>query len=256
MKVLLIEDEAPAARRLQKLLMEIDPDFEVLDIIDSVEDTVKWLNIHQHPELIFMDIQLADGLSFEIFEQVKITQPVIFTTAYDDYMLQAFKVNSIDYLLKPINKYELLKSIKKLKEIKQVYAEEPKPTIDITALIDSLKQPSKSYKSRFLVKIGDKLISVPEEEIAYFTAEDRSVLLVTSKNKKYVMDHTLDELEQQLNPDKFFRLNRQFLARITAIREIQNYFNGKLIVFLQLESSQNITVSREKNPIFKKWLDE
>lgn len=252
MKTLIIEDEAPAARRLQKLLLEVDPHLEVLEIIDSVEASVKWLRAHQMPELIFMDIQLADGLSFNIFEQVEIQAPIIFTTAYDEYTLQAFKVNSIDYLLKPIEINNLSQSIRKLSQLKNQFGGS---TPNIEALLKSIQTEKRAYKTRFLVKLGDRLVSVPEKDIAYFWAEQKIVSLITNEQKKYIVDYSLDELENLLDPDYFFRLNRQFLARIQSIQNIHSYFKGKLKVALNPSNEAEVIISRERSSTFKKWLD-
>lgn len=253
MKVLIIEDEMPAARRLSMLVQQINPDVEVLDIIDSVEASVKWLNNHQAPELIFMDIQLADGLSFEIFEHLEIRSPIIFTTAYDEYTLRAFKVNSIDYLLKPIDLEELKKSIDKLSKLKESFNAEV--STDIEQLLKSLQWNKKEYKTRFLVKVGDRLISLTEDTIAYFYAEQKIVLLITNEGKKYAVDYSLDELNDLLDPGFFFRLNRQYLVRIQSIQSIHNYFKGKLKITLEPATDQETLVSRERNPFFKRWLD-
>ncbi len=254
MKALLIEDEAPAARRLQQLLASTAPDLEVLAVMDSIESACNWFAQNAMPELIFMDIQLADGLSFEIFDQVKIQAPVIFTTAYDEYTLRAFKVNSIDYLLKPISQEELSQSLAKLRQWKSQFQGNTTP--DIEGLLKSLQIDKKEYKSRFLVKLGDRLISVCEDQIAYFYAEQKIVILVTQDQKKYAVDYSLDELENLLNPGHFFRLNRQFIARIQSIQSIHQYFKSKLKVILAPEAPQEVIVSRERSPIFKKWLDQ
>ncbi|NJK84365.1 MAG: response regulator transcription factor [Bacteroidia bacterium] len=253
MKALIIEDEAPAGRRLKKIIEEIDPGFKILDVIDSIESSVKWLKNHHMPDMIFMDIQLADGLSFAIFDQVEIQAPVIFTTAYDEYTLKAFKVNSIDYLLKPIDKEELKVSIRKFEQLKNQFAQVPSPNLE--TLLKSLHLDKKEHKSRFLVRLGERLVSVPEHEIAYLYAEQKIVLLITNQNEKYAVDYSLDELEALLNPEVFFRLNRQFLARVQSIGSIYHYFKGKLKVKLLPEINQEVIVSREKSPFFKQWLD-
>lgn len=255
MKVLIIEDELPAARRLRNLIEEIDASIEIIEVIDSIESAVKWLNSHQTPEMIFMDIQLADGLSFEIFDKVTIQSPVVFTTAFDEYALKAFKVNSIDYLLKPIDKDELAKSIEKFKNLKQQFSENAQPNLHFENLLTSLKLNQKFYKNRFLVKLGDRLIPVQTEEIAYFQADEKIVLLITRENKKYAIDYTLDALESQLNPKEFYRINRKFISHFQAIKSINNYFNGKLKIHLLPEIKEEITVSREKSSHFKEWLE-
>jgi len=256
MKILIIEDEAPAFRRLQQLIHEVIAGAEIIDVIDTVQDSVNWIKSHTAPDLIFMDIQLADGLSFEIFNEIEVNCPVIFTTAFDEYTLQAFKVNSIDYLLKPVKKEELAQSLQKLQKLKDSLSKEQEnKSADLKELLAAFKQQSNPYKSRFLVKLGDRLISLSDEEIAYFYAEDGCVLIKTKTNQKFTIDHTLDELEKILEPHTFFRLNRQFIARFQAIEEIHNYFKGKLAVSLSPAWKEHIIISREKAPVFKSWLN-
>ncbi|ELR72914.1 Two-component system response regulator [Fulvivirga imtechensis AK7] len=254
MRVLIIEDEAPAFRRLQKILEEVQPGVEIIEVLDSVEDSIKWLKNHNTPDLIFMDIQLSDGLSFEIFEQVKITRPVIFTTAFDDYILKAFKVNSIDYLLKPIKVEDLAHSLQKFREMKNAFGHES--STDINTLISQIRMDDRKFKSRFLVKQGEKLVSVETVNIAYFQTRNGVVQLVTNEDKKYLMDQTLDDLSQHLDPEKFFRANRQFLIHFPAIRTVHKYHKGKLLVELNLPTSEPLTVSSEKASVFKEWLGE
>jgi DNA-binding LytR/AlgR family response regulator len=255
MDVLLIEDEGPAARRLQQLIKEIAPQAEVLDIIDTVEAAVKWLQHHQAPDLIFMDIQLADGLSFDILEQVPIQSPVIFTTAYDDYAIRAFTLNSIDYLLKPVEKAALARSMQKHENLSAQFRGSNQSQPALQELLHTLQLRDKNYKTRFLVCVGDKLFTIPVEDIGYFTSEDKAVLLVTLDHHRYLIDFSLDKLETLLNPRQFFRLNRQFIGQLTAIRNIHNHFNGKLKVELQPNSNEEIFVSRERATAFKAWLD-
>ncbi len=253
MKIVIIEDEIPAAKRLEKLIKEIDSTVTIETKLDSIESAVEWLSTHTQPDLILMDIELADGQSFEIFNQVKITSPVIFATAYDEFALKAFKVNSIDYLLKPIEKTELAAAIEKFKAIKSSFSN-TSTELNINALLHSLSKPV-SYKSRFLVKLGERLISVEKEQIAYFTSEDKLTFLVTYDKNRYVMDQTLDELEHQLDPREFFRINRQFISSPKAITSIHTYFNGKLKLAMQPPVKEEVLVSREKAPLFKEWLD-
>ncbi len=256
MKVLIVEDEAPAFRRLQTLLQEIDTSIQIVEVIDSVKEALKWFRTYELPDLIFMDIQLADGLSFEIFEQVKIPKPIIFTTAYDEYMLKAFKVNSIDYLLKPLNKKDLANSLIKLKEMKKSFGGNSQQ--DLKGILQTFKNDlhETQYKSRFLVKTADRLVSVPTENIAYCYTENGLVSIRTNSDKRYILDYPLDEIEKQLNPKLFFRLNRQFIANLEAIDEIHQYFKGKLLVKLQPNCMEEVIISREKASVFKKWLDE
>ncbi|SHM80077.1 LytR/AlgR family response regulator transcription factor [Mucilaginibacter sp. OK098] len=255
MKVLIIEDEAPAARRLQLLLESYDPSIRVISVIDSIEDAVQWLKDFPHPELIFMDIMLADGQSFEIFEQVQVNVPIIFTTAYDEYAIRAFKVNSIDYLLKPIEPLLLESSLKKYKTLA------PSPE-KLKEVMESLlvtnyrnRQPQSEFKNRFLVKVGDKFIPVPISEVAYFSFEDKLTFLNTTAAKRYMLDHTLDELEKLIDPQLFFRLNRQYIVSFPAIKAVHNYFNGKLKVYVTPELSTGIVVSKDKSHYLKLWLN-
>ena len=254
MKILLIEDEAPASRRLEKMIKDILPTAEIVGTLDSVSTSITFFQDLPALDLVFMDIQLADGLSFEIFEHIQINVPIIFTTAFDMYALKAFKVNSIDYLLKPVDKDELKKALDKWQALHSNKIENPLQQ-NLTQLIQQLQITKKEYKSRFLVKIGEKLISVPEQEIAYFQAEDKTVFLHTQASKKYVLDYSLDDLEDVLNPQNFFRLNRQIITHLVAIKSINTYFNGKLKIILFPETTEEIIVSREKSPVLKEWLD-
>lgn len=255
MRVLIIEDETPAFRRLQKLLEGISDKIEILEVIDSVEMALAWFRNHAAPDLVFMDIQLADGLSFEIFQHIDVKSPIIFTTAYDEYALQAFKVNSIDYLLKPIEAKDLAQSLQKFQSLKEQFGQEA-PFPDWKMLQQVFQKEETVYKSRFLVKLGERLISIPEEEIAYFLTEEKLVLLFTHTGQKYVVDYTLDDLENMLNPRHFFRLNRQCLARLEAIAKIHQYFKGKLKVLVQPPAQVELIVSRERSSTFKAWLDQ
>ncbi len=253
MKIVIIEDEAPAFRRLQKVLEEIDSTIEIVEVIDSVEESIKWFNNHTMPDLIFMEIQLSDGLSFEIFESVQIKKPVIFTTAYDEYSLRAFKVNSIDYLLKPIKKNDLEQSLIKYNGIKNSYAENPS---NLNALISQIKLDEKNYKSRFLIKMGDKLISILSENISLFYVHNGLVYLKTMQDKKYIVNYTLDELAQQLDPTVFYRANRQNIIQFQAIQTVHKWHKGKLLVEINVLVDEKIIISAEKATDFKKWLGD
>ncbi len=255
MKVLIIEDEAPAARRLQSLLAEYDPSIQISAVIDSIEDAVTWLNNYPHPELIFMDIMLADGQSFEIFEHVEITVPIIFTTAYDEFAIKAFKVNSIDYLLKPIEPQLLAMALKK-------YNSTQRSTVNLNEIMESLlvggikSQKSRpDFKNRFLIKSGDKFIPIEISQVAYFSFEDKLTFLHTIHQKRHMLDHTLDELETLIDPNLFFRLNRQYIASFSSIKTVHNYFNGKLKVYLNPEIKEGVVVSKERAHFFKLWLN-
>ena len=249
MKILIIEDEMPAAQRLSKMVLAVQPEAKMLAILDSIESSVAWFKSHDVPDLIFMDIHLADGSSFEIFNYITIAAPIIFTTAYNEYALKAFEVNSIDYLLKPVKREQLERGLMKYQQLnKNVLAEN-----SITELLKYIN-PSASYRTRFLVHFADKIAAIENHEIAYFHSQEKIVFLVTQQNKKFVLDLTLDELEKSLNPKEFFRLNRQFIAKLPSITDIFNHFNGKLKIKLQPKIEEEIFVSRERAPRFKEWL--
>lgn len=252
MTVLIIEDEAPAFRRLQKLLEEIDDSIQIVEVFEGVKEAVKWLNHHQSPDLIFMDIQLSDGLSFEIFEQIEINKPVIFTTAFDEYMLKAFKVNSIDYLLKPINKGDLQRSLEKYKNLKSQFSEAETPSIQ--ELIKNIRLDDRKFKSRFLVKMGEKMMSVETEDILCFFAHSGLVYLLNKGGKKYLMDQTLDEITKELDAEKYYRANRQYILNYSAIEAVHKFGKSKLLVETTFEHKEQIIVSSEKATAFKQWL--
>lgn len=252
MKVLIIEDEAPASRRLQKMLLEINPEIEIMGNLESIEASIKWFNANPIPELIFMDIQLSDGLSFEIFKHVNVSSPVIFTTAYDDYAIQAFKVNSIDYLLKPIDTEDLLTSLDKLKKFEDAFKSK---SLEISDIIKELKISGPAYKSRFLIKLGSNLVIVPSNEIAYFAADNRLTYLVTFPGKKYIIDNSLEELESLLDPDIFTRASRKYIININSLENISTTFSGRLKLTIKPRTDEEVTVSRERTTEFKKWID-
>jgi DNA-binding LytR/AlgR family response regulator len=253
-RTLIIEDEAPAFRRLDNLLKSRDEDFEIIDVIDSVTDSIKWLQNHAAPDLIFSDIQLSDGLSFDIYKEVEIDCPIIFTTAYDEYMMNAFETNGIDYLLKPIQEESLNRSIEKFKKFgKSQNVQNPQESL--AELIQTIEQSNATYKKRFLIKLGDKLIPIKTEDVAYFCYRDGTTELIHRSGKTYIADQPLDELEKVLNPLQFFRLNRQFLASEDAIGTIHKYFQSKLKVELHPTPEEKVLVSREKSSRFKAWLD-
>ncbi len=254
MKTVIIEDEEPAARRLKKMLLAVSTGIEVTDILDSVESSVKYFNNHNSTELIFMDIQLSDGLCFEIFKQSEIDIPIIFTTAFNEYAIQAFKVNSIDYLLKPIDEDELKRSIDKFYKMKE--RESGKLNSDeIDTLINILLKKQPAYKSRFLVKSGQVYIKISSDEIACFYVENKLTYILLKNGKKFFSDFTLDELERDLDPHRFFRANRQYILSDDSIQNVQSYFNGKLKVNLNPKSGDAITISRLKANSFKEWLN-
>jgi len=255
MKALIIEDEDLAAQRLKKLLGEIEPDLTPYGPIDSIEGTVKHLQEDPSYDLIFLDIQLADGKSFSIFDKVKINVPVIFTTAYDEYAIRAFEINSIDYLLKPIHKDKLSNAIDKFRKIREFYSTGD-VNKDLMTMVRTLQSKSRQlYKSRFLVNKADTLIPISINEIAYFYAEDKVVFLTTTENKKYLINYTLEELEQKLDPHLFFRVNRQLISSLGSIRKVHNYFNYKLKLDIFPDPCMEVIVSKARTSDFKAWMN-
>ena len=284
MLALVVEDEPLAARRLTGLLQKHAAPLTLLGPAESVAQAVALLQAGPAPDVLFLDIHLADGLSFELFEQVDITCPVIFTTAYDQYALRAFKVNSVDYLLKPIDEEELVAAIAKLRQrlaatapvpsdqdfstkgsvsSTKTEAENAAPALDaatLAALIQQLRQPAPvaSYKAQFVVRVGEHLKVVPVEQVAYFFSLEKTTLLQSTDGRKYVVDYTMEQLEGLLDPGQFFRLNRAYLARQAAIHDIIHYTNSRLQTVLAPPppaSEGPVLVSREKVSTFKSWLD-
>lgn len=251
MKFLIIEDEKPNANRLKKIVEQLDSSFEVVDMIDTVSGAVTWFNQNPHPDIALMDIRLADGLSFDIFSQVKISSAVIFTTAYDEYALQAFKVNGVDYLLKPVEKDELEAAINKVNRNPISAASDPY----LNELLGFIKQKDVRYRSRFLFpyKDGYKTINVADIDMIY--SEDKNTHLVLQNGSLQMASQTLEELEEQLDPEQFFRANRQYIININSIESIHNHFHGKLKVVIRNQSQHEILISKEKAPLFKQWLD-
>jgi two-component system, LytTR family, response regulator LytT len=261
MTILIIEDESLAARKLQKLVKDIDATAEIVGMTDSIESSVEWLENHDAPDLILMDIELADGQSFEIFNQTEVTSTIIFTTAYDEYALKAFKVNSIDYLLKPVRLEDMQKALDKFKRLsgKQTPETAEKPSdnrLNIEALLKELRQtkPQEAYRERFLIKHGQRFITVETTDIAYFYTEDRVNFVKTKSNQKYIVDYTLDEMEKLIDPRLFFRANRQFIIGVKAIDSIHPYFNNKLKLHLKPTIDVEVLISREKANEFKAWM--
>lgn len=253
MKVLIIEDEAPAFRRLEKILLEIDSNIEIVEVLDSVEETVKWMKNHDRPDLTLMDIQISDGISFQIFDQIDVKCPVIFTTAFDEYLLKAFKVNSIDYLLKPIKKEDLERSLEKYRNLQANFNGNG---LDMSALLSQINLSETKYKSRFLVKQGDKMLAIRSEDIVCFQSKHGVVHINTKNDKTYLSDFTLDELSVQLEPSIFFRANRQFIVNADYINTVHKHFKGKLMVEMDHFLDDQILVSSEKATTFKQWLDQ
>lgn len=257
MKVFIIEDEWLGLDRLGKLLKAIDPEIEILGHSETIKSAVWWIQNNPVPDLIFMDIELADGQCFEIFNQTEVPAPVIFTTSYDEYALHAFKMNSIDYLLKPIRREELENSLKKYTRLKQQLSNGDSTPFKIENLLAGLQeiQRQKEYRKRFLVKQGQKLLPVEVSDIAWFMAEGKLCFLRTWNNQRFLLDYNLEQLSNMLDPQEFFRLNRSYLAHIQAVKTIHPYFGGKLIIQLSPSAEANdVIVSKEKTSAFKQWM--
>ncbi|WP_121354985.1 LytR/AlgR family response regulator transcription factor [Flavisolibacter nicotianae] len=253
MNILIVEDEELAQKKLQKTLAAVDSSAQVVGITDSIQSTVEWLRTNSNADLILMDIELADGQSFEVFNQIDVKAPVIFTTSYDEYALKAFKVNSVDYLLKPVQTEDLQAALTKYKKLSEGTR---KSDLNFESLVAQIKQQlqPKEYRKRFLVKHAQKLVSVEVEEIAYFYSDGRLNFFKTFDNKKFVVDYTMDELEEMLDPAAFFRVSRSFFVSVNAIEKIDDYFGNRLILQLNPAVDKEALVSREKVSDFKKWM--
>ncbi|MGY5847105.1 LytR/AlgR family response regulator transcription factor [Salegentibacter sp. HM20] len=250
MQAVIIEDEKPAARRLQRMLEKLD--VKVLVNLHSIEEAVAWFENNPHPELIFLDIQLSDGLSFEIFEKTRVKAAVIFTTAYDEYALKAFKLNSVDYLLKPIDDEELEAALAKFKQNHQSVTER----LDIAGLRNLLQQPEQNYKKRFSIQLGQHIKLIEVENISCFYSENKGTYLHTTQNRSYLLDCSLEKLETELDPSQFFRINRKFIIKLNDIADILRYSNQRLELKLKNFSQEQLVVSRERVKAFKDWLEE
>lgn len=252
MKIIIIEDELRTANELRSIIESVDNDAQILSILGSVASASKWLNENPAPELIFSDIQLGDGLSFEIFKDVPTTAPVIFCTAYDQYAIQAFESNSVDYLLKPIEECMVEKSLVKYKRIKAHYTDPSTQQLNMSRV---LKQLDSGYRQSILVSYRESMIPVKVGEISFVYAANGVVLLSTLDNRSYVIPYTIDQMEAMLNPQLFFKTNRQFIVNRTSIRSIEHYFNRRLVVKLQIESPVKIIVSRLRAQDFLYWIE-
>ncbi|SMO67965.1 LytR/AlgR family response regulator transcription factor [Gracilimonas mengyeensis] len=249
MNILIIEDEAPAAKHIKRLIGKIKPEAMVLGPIESIGKAVEWFQSNSKPDLVLCDIQLADGLSFKIFDQVSVEAPLIFITAYDQFAIRAFKLNSIDYLLKPVDPEELKHAMQQVekRQASSISAE------TIQALLQSTQ---KKYKSRFMVKLGEVIKSIKTEEVLYIYSQDKATYLHTVAKKNYIVDYALSDLEEVLNPRKFFRLNRQYIASIEAIQDVLIYSNSRLKITLAQCDDDSILVSRNRVDDFKRWMDD
>lgn len=249
MKIIIIEDEKPAAEKLQKALQKIDPELDFVTILRSVKESIDWFREKPAPDLIFMDIELTDGSSLQIFDEVSISCPVIFTTAYDDYWQSAFEHNSIDYLLKPIREEKLQLALSKYEKLKQYFVDHLKELSDFT------KNPeTEAYKKRFLVKLGADYISISTTDIAYFYATHKLVCMVEKGGRKFILDQSLADIEKHLDPGLFYRVNRKYILQLNAIRRIRSYPKSKLLLEVSPAAVEEIIVSQENAMAFKAWM--
>ena len=251
MNILIIEDENLASKRLKRLLLEIDSSFNIVNSLESIEDSLDFLSKNK-VDLIFSDIQLADGLSFEIFEKTNVDCPIIFTTAYNQYAIEAFNTNGIDYLLKPIEEERLKQALDKYQSLNK--------NIDIKSLISSINQTNKTFKNRFMIKVGDKIKSIPTNEINAFYSLQKGTYLLTNTGRNYVVDYPLGQIIDLLNPKDFYKINRKCIVSINAVKDIIAYTNSRLKLNVEHLTNQNtgfddVIVAREKVSDFKKWLD-
>ncbi len=251
MNCLIVEDEKMAAERLKKLITEAEPSVTILEVTQSVKQTVAWLNQNPRPQLVFMDIQLADGLSFEVFEQVEANFPIIFTTAFDEYALKAFKHNGIDYLLKPIQLPELKQAIAKYK-----LHYTPTPAIPGHVFDSLMRNIAKTYKSKFAIKIGEHIRIIPIEQVQCFYAMDKAVFLQTTEGRHYDLNYTLDQLDEMIDPAKFFRISRKHTVALASITDIVAYSNSRLLLKLAQPHPDELVVSRERVKEFKDWIEQ
>jgi DNA-binding LytR/AlgR family response regulator len=252
MNVLIIEDEPQAAQRLDTLVKNLVPGVVILDKIDSVTKSVEWIKNNPVPDLIFMDIQLADGISFQIFESCEIKSPVIFTTAYDEYALKAFKVNSIDYILKPVDKDELETALKKYH---QLTGSKKDSHVTLDNIQQAIQMLTKKYKSRFVIKVGEHLRSIEVTDISFFVSIEKATFCYMNEGRKNIIDFTLDQLEGMLDPEKFFRINRKYIVSAAAIQDMISFTNSRLKLVLKNSTDTDIIVARERVQEFKEWLD-
>lgn len=251
MRILIVEDELPAQKRLIRLIEEVLPGSEIAGTCTSVESTVAWLRTNDMPDVIFMDIQLSDGRSFEIFDDVQVTAPVVFITAFNQYAVDAFRVNSIDYILKPITRESLELSLQKLEGMRKAFS---KPSY--RDALASLEPGGKAYKKRFVIRFGEHIKTVFADEVAFFHTEHKVNFLTTVSGRRFPVDYNLDQLEHLLDPEKFFRINRQYIIAIHAIADMRSFTKGRVIITMEPPAPQETIVSVERAAAFKQWLGE
>jgi DNA-binding LytR/AlgR family response regulator len=257
--ILIVEDEELGARKLVKLLMEINPEINILDITEGIASTVRWFeNTTIKPDLVLMDIELCDGQSFEIFSRIQVSCPVIFTTSYDEHALRAFKLNSIDYLLKPVKKEELDAALQKWNQLRVSQDSVSDQQGNLGRMIDQLltQKSGEKFRSRFLVKHANRFIPVFTNQIAYIYSSNKLTFIKTRNDQRYLVDYNLDDVGDSLDPTDFFRANRQFILGSQCIREVHSWFNGKMKVMIHPESEEEVIISRERAREFREWLGE
>ena len=250
MNILIIEDEEPAVQRLKKILLEIEPESKILDVLVSVRSAIEWFKTHAAPDIILLDINLADGSSFEIFSVINVESPIIFITAFDEFAIQAFKLNSVEYLLKPVKKEELVAAINKYKKLHSSNSSMP----DLKILIDTIQKKQEPFKKRFLIRYGEHIKAIDTEQVAYFYTEEKINFLKTKDDHTYPVEYNLDKLETMLDPDRFFRINRQFIISIDSIVEMFSFSKSRVKVNLKPAIKMDTVVSTERSPHFKEWL--
>ena len=252
LRVAIVEDELPAARLLRTLIARLRPAWEIEVLPGSVEEAVQWFAANRHPDLLFLDIQLADGTSFELLSQARPSSAVVFTTAYDEYAVRAFSVSSIDYILKPVDEERLAEAIARYEELRGRMLP---PDDYLETSLDALQRREKRFRTRFLIAGADRFLTLPVEDVAYFYSENKVTTAVTFAGRNHVVDLPLSRLEEQLDPDRFFRANRQVLLSAGAIDRLEPHFNGKVSVTVHPPHKERITVSEERVPLFKAWLN-
>jgi two-component system response regulator LytT len=255
LRVLIIEDELPAQRLLKETLKEITFETEVIHCLNSIKSAVEWFKNNPHPEIVLLDIQLSDGLSFEIFKQVKMKSMIIFTTAYDEYVLQAFKFNSLDYLLKPVETEELQAAFEKYQQYNKQFIQEINSSVDFTELASLIKNKKSKYRKRFLIQSNESFFYLAIEQIAFFYSIQGITLAVTFEKREYPINFSLESLKEQIDPDIFFKVNRQVIINIQAIKRVYSYFDVKLKLETQPTHSEDIVIGKDKAASFKRWLD-
>lgn len=253
MNIIIIEDEFRAAKSLQNLVLELKPEARILGVYDSIEMSVEELSKGNKPDLIFMDIHLSDGLSFEIFKQIEITCPVIFCTAFDQYMLDAFKSKGVDYILKPFSREDIAEALRKVDELKQFFQKNELPELE--ALLQKITQPQNPAKSSFLVFKNQKYTTIPTENIAYFFIHNEITHLMTFDKQQFQLTQTLGQIAEQVSQKQFFRINRQYIINFSAIKEMEHYFQRKILVKLTVETPEQLLINKEKSHSFFTWLE-